>query len=302
MKLPLICPATHQDLRLSGHEYLSADGLAYPLIDEIPWLFPDPKPTLSDWRGRANVLFDQLENEIENLKKSIKAASSNITRERLEHVRKLKIENIEMLRRTLEPLKPAMKSNPGLKKTMGYRLPLRQGLLGYFPNLIRDWCADFESENQTLFDATISVLTRAKPVRFDGELRILVLGSGGSRLAYDVANKFSKSMVVAFDLNPILLLAAKRLNDGKKQNAVETSFSPKNSRAPGRVVELSAPNGPAKNLRFVFGDVYALPFQTSFFDIVITPWLIDILPRRFEDLCISIARVTTSGGVWINSG
>lgn len=302
MKLPLVCPATRQDLRLMGHEYTAAGGISYPMVGDIPWLFPDAKHTLAEWRERAALSLEHLAGEIELLKVEAKASPSTVTRERLENLRKLKIRHLELLRRILEPLKPSAKLNLTQKKAYGYRLPLRQGLLGYFPNLIRDWSGGFESENAELFAATLEILKQTKPVIESAELRILVLGAGGSRLAYDFAKKFPKSQVVAFDLNPVLLLAAKQICDGRKLAASELSVSPKDAREPGQAVELSLPHGPANNLQFVFGDVYALPFQTSSFDICISPWLVDIVPRRFSELCSSIAQVVKPSGVWVNSG
>lgn len=302
MKLPLSCPSTLEDIKRLGHELSGARGISYPFVGDIPWLFPDPKITLGDWRVRCRLLLDQLEGEIASLKTALKEATTDATRQRLETTRHLKIRNLEMLKRVLEPLKPNLKINAPTANAMGYRLPLRQGLLGYFPNLIRDWSGRFEEENKILFEATLKVLLETKPVRPENEFRALVLGAGASRLAYDFALKFPKSSVVAYDLNPMLLLAAKSINDGKKIHAVEYSMSAKDSANPGREVELAAPSGPAANLQFVFGDVYALPFPASTFDVVLTPWLIDIVPRQFDELARSIARVTANRGVWVNSG
>ena len=143
MKLPLACPSTLQTIKLIGYDFSGAGGVSYPIVGGIPWLFPDPKLTLSDWRGRCQLLLEQLEIEISNLKVAIKETPSDLTRQRLETTRQLRIRNLEMLKRILEPLKPSLKMNAATKKAIGYRLPLRQGLLGYFPNLIRDWSGSF---------------------------------------------------------------------------------------------------------------------------------------------------------------
>lgn len=301
MKLTVQCPSTQSSLRLAGHEWIG-EKTAYPLVGDIPWLFPDPKHTLADWRERASLSIDHLEGEVEELKTAAKAATSELTRARLEKVRTLKIRHLEMLRRVLEPLKPYAKLNLAQKKAYGYRLPLRQGLLGYVPNLIRDWSGQFETENKALYDSTISLLKKTKPIVESAELRILVLGSGSSRLAYDIASKFPKAQVVAFDLNPLLLLAAKQICNGTEIRATEFSVSPKDSAEPGRELKLSRPGAEARNLEFVFGDVYALPFPDATFDICISPWLVDILPRRFADLCSTVARTVKEKGVWVNSG
>lgn len=302
MKLPLQCPSTNSQLRLVGHEWVTDTKTSYPLVGGVPWLFPDPKHTLADWRERASLSIEHLEKEVEDLKAASKATASELTRDRLEKVRTLKIRHLEMLRRVLEPLKPFAKLSLTQKKAYGYRLPLRQGLLGYVPNLIRDWSGQYESENKALFDSTIDLLKKTKPIVDTAELRILVLGSGSSRLAYDIALKFPKSQVIAFDLNPLLLLAAKQISAGTKVRATEFSVSPKDSAEPGRELELSRPGPETPNLEFIFGDVYALPFQDASFDICVSPWLVDILPRRFAELCATVARVVKPQGVWANSG
>ncbi len=301
-KLHLQCPSSAQPLRQSGREWTCANGTTYPGVDEIPWLFPDPKHTLAEWRERASLSIEHLESEVEDLKVSMKGSSSALTRERIEKLRTLKIRHLEMLRRTLEPLKPFTKLSLQQKKAYGYRLPLRQGLLGYVPNLIRDWSGLYESENEALLESTLGFLKKSKPVLETAELRILVLGAGSARLAYDIAKRFPNSQVVAFDLNPLLLLAAKQINEGETLRAAELSVSPKNPMEPGRAVDLKAPQGKAENLEFVFGDVYALPFPDASFDVCVSPWLVDILPRHLENLCASVARVMKPGSAWVNAG
>lgn len=301
-KLHLQCPSSSQPLRQSGHEWTCASGTTYPAVDGIPWLFPDPKHTLAEWRERASLSIEHLESEVDDLKVSLKSTSSALTRERIEKLRTLKIRHLEMLRRVLEPLKPFTKLSLQQKKAYGYRLPLRQGLLGYVPNLVRDWSGLYENENLALFESTIGFLKESKPVIESTELRILVLGAGSARLAYDLAVRFPNSQVVAFDLNPLLLLAAKQICEGDTLRGAELSVSPKNPMEPGRAVDLKSPGETPSNLHFIFGDVYALPFPDASFDICVSPWLVDILPRHLENLCASVARVTKPSGAWVNAG
>ncbi|MDZ4083691.1 MAG: class I SAM-dependent methyltransferase, partial [Bdellovibrionales bacterium] len=300
------CPASGEPLKDAGHQLVGASS-TYPKVSDIPWLFPDPKHVLANWRERADRLLQEYASEITDLKETIKESSSTLTKQRLENIRTLKIQQLEMLKRILEPMKPGTKLSLPKKSAFGYRLPFSQGLLGYFPNIARDWGKGAEHadlENQTLFDTTFQALKAADSTidAVGTSKRILVLGSGASRLAYDLAIRLPNSTVVAFDLNPVLLLAAKSINDGEKLKAVTFSASPRDRMNPGQSIELVAPKGNASNLKFVFGDVYALPFQVETFDVCITPWLVDILPRRFSELANSIRRVLRPKGHWINCG
>lgn len=300
------CPASGQQLKDAGHQ-LVGESSTYPKVSEIPWLFPDPKHVLANWRERADRLLKEYASEITDLKESIKESSSQLTKERLENIRALKIQRLEMLKRILEPMKPSTKLSLPKKSAFGYRLPFNQGLLGYFPNIARDWGKGIEQaeiENHKLFETVLQAIKVAVPTidTRDEPRRILVLGSGASRLAYDLAVQFPNTTVVALDLNPVLLLAAKAINDGEKLKAVMFSASPRDRMNPGEAIELIAPSGKASNLKFVFADVYALPFQSETFDLCITPWVVDIVPRRFSNLVTSIRRVVRSNGHWINCG
>ncbi|MBL7688098.1 MAG: methyltransferase domain-containing protein [Bdellovibrionaceae bacterium] len=298
----LVCPVLRHPLKKVNGELASEIAtppmIKYPILDEIPWLFPDPKHTLHEWRERSQVLLNHLDGEIGDLKVSAGETDSPLARKRIESIRALKIRQFEFLKKTLEPLKPGKVGQKGaLEKSQafGYRLPLRQGLLGYFPNLVRDWSAHFEKENQISFDAI------KDQIPLDAST-VLVLGAGGARLAYDVAKAHPTATIIAFDLNPVLLFAAQSLNRGKSTQAAEFSVAPKDPSRPGQVVTLEAKLGPAPNLHFVFGDVYHLPFATESFDVCLTPWLVDILPRHVDCLLASVSQVLKSGGRWINFG
>lgn len=300
------CPVTNEPLSDAGHQ-LVGGNVTYPKVSGIPWLFPDPKHVLANWRERADRLLQEYAAEISDLKESAKDSTSQVTKQRLETIRTLKIQQLEMLKRILEPMKPGTKLSLPKKLAFGYRLPFSQGLLGYFPNIARDWAHGNETadaENQKLFETTLAAISNdlKEKLEKDNLSRILVLGSGASRLAYDVAMQFPKATVIALDLNPVLLLAAQSVNSGEKLKAITFSVSPRDRMNPGQIAELRAPKGTATNLEFVFADVYALPFLEAQFDLCLSPWLVDILPRRFEELTKSIARVMKPKSAWVNCG
>lgn len=296
------CPTSGESLKDAGHQLIGTNA-TYPKVSDIPWLFPDPKHVLASWRERADRLLQEYAAEVTDLKETIKDSSSTLTKQRIERIRSLKIQQLETLKRILEPMKLGTKLSLPKKTAFGYRLPFNQGLLGYFPNVARDWGAGNEladHENRMLFETTLNAIPAE--IQNHQPRRILVLGSGASRLAYDVAKHFPKSLVVALDLNPVLLLAAKSVTDGERLKAVTFSVSPRDRLNPGKTIDLVAPKGQATNLKFAFGDVYALPFQEETFDLCISPWLVDILPRRFSELTNSIYQVLKPDGHWVNCG
>lgn len=58
----------------------------------------------------------------------------------------------------------------------------------------------------------------------------------------------------------------------------------------------------AGRLAYVLGDVHRPPFRHGAFDTVVTPWLVDILPERFEALCARVNALLAPGGRWLNFG
>src|SRR5690606_32054185 len=60
---------------------------------------------------------------------------------------------------------------------------------------------------------------------------------------------------------------------------------------------------PARDgLAYVLGDVHRPPFRHGAFDTVVTPWLVDILPERFDTLCARVNALLATDGRWLNFG
>ena len=52
------------------------------------------------------------------------------------------------------------------------------------------------------------------------------------------------------------------------------------------------------SLRFVLGDATSAPFAPQSFDIVMTPWLIDILPHDLRLFMPQVNRLLPQNGLW----
>jgi hypothetical protein len=50
------------------------------------------------------------------------------------------------------------------------------------------------------------------------------------------------------------------------------------------------------------GDAHRLPFAAESFDTIVTPWLIDILPERFDHFALRVNAMLAPQGRWINFG
>ncbi len=115
----------------------------FPVIGEIPWLFPEPRQALAEWRGRLSLLTQHLASEATAMRASLgrgcargghaPAAGARRARER----------------RSDRATAPALLAPLGLDQAsiaeathqgLGTRLPTEQGLTNYYVNLHRDWC------------------------------------------------------------------------------------------------------------------------------------------------------------------
>ncbi|MES2962844.1 MAG: PqqD family peptide modification chaperone [Bdellovibrionota bacterium] len=295
-----VSPVTLGRLRDEGHQWVcESSGARFPIVGGVPWLLPDARVSWSEWKHRTQALVAHYERFAQTLKESLKnPALSPSTRSRIEGTRETTLRHVEFLRDVLSPLKPQTKLQGELASAFGYSVPANQGLLGYFPNLVRDWSAS-HGENE----ASFAILKAALGTREPGTT--LVLGSGGGRLAFDFHDSIQTRGVPTYcaDINPILTYSAKRIFEGETLKVCEFPVAPRDlEAAKGAVHACRAPKHASDGLHVLFADAFALPFADGALDTVITPWLVDIVPHRFEAIVREINRVLKVGGAWVNTG
>jgi len=159
---------------------------------------------------------------------------------------------------------------------------------------LRDWAwptdAGWEDENRQAHGQLMD--------HVGGELgRVLVLGAGASRLAYDLHRDARHT--VALDLSPFPLLVAASIWSGQTIEMWE--FPPVPRTAPSRRWEAAAP-APAPGLVAVAADGLDPPFEAGSFDTVVTPWFIDQIPRDLPRLLQVLRFLLVPGGRWLNLG
>jgi hypothetical protein len=190
----------------------SACSSGYPMIGGIPWLFPDPRLALAEWRARLVLLTQHLMSEAAAMRAGVMPGIAPATRRRLESVAAAYEDQAARLRALLAPLGLDAAGTPEpVHHALGTRLPIEQGLTNYYVNLHRDW-AWGEEENS----ATLAEIGAALDGGWAGLGRTLVQGAGAGRFAYDLHAAGGAPLTVATDFNPLLLFAARELYAGRE--------------------------------------------------------------------------------------
>jgi SAM-dependent methyltransferase len=270
----------------------------YPVIGGIPWLFPEPRQALAEWRGRLGLLTQHLASEATAMRATLgEGALEAGTRRRLEHVACANDDQIERLRRLLAPLGI---DQGGIAESthlgLGTRLPTEQGLTNYYVNLHRDWCWG-EEENQAAVNELRSLLGT-----LNGLGRVLVQGAGAGRLAYDLHALSDATLTVATDFNPLLLFAARELFAGGSVELYEFPIAPRSIEDHAVLRRLVAPAPARSGLELVAADALQPPFADGAFDTVVTPWFVDIIGEPFARVAARVNLALKPGGRWINYG
>ena len=134
--------------------------------------------------------------------------------------------------------------------------------------------------------------------------RVLILGAGSARLAFDLACEITCDEIVATEINPLLFLAAKEILDGKALDLYEIAELPASLETASVKRSLKIPtNAQMKSkLTLLFNDFTEDRLQEAQFDVVITPWFIDVVGLPFETTRLKINRLLTLDGSWVNLG
>jgi SAM-dependent methyltransferase len=173
-------------------------------------------------------------------------------------------------------------------------------VLSYAPNIHRDWCWG-DAENQQVCDHLLTALETAGANRTDSESEILILGCGAGRLAYDLHAHLGAAQTWALDSNPLLCLIGSRVSHGEQLELTEFPLAPVSLDDAARSRVLRAP-AIADNLHFVCADGLCPPFAAASFDLVVTPWLIDVVDAPVSNTLQVIARMLKPGGTWLQHG
>ena len=294
----LACPRCDQPLAATGDGLRCAGcRVDFPRLDSIPWLFAEPGAALGEWRGRLHFSLQRTDRDEQQLRAALERPGLRAaTRARLALLADATADHGRRLRTLLAPLElehyaATIETHLALRT----RLPAEQGLTTYYANVHRDW-AWGEEENEASYRILENALGGAAPGR------VLVLGAGAGRLAYDVHVRAAANLTVALDFNPLLMLLAQRVVRGERVELFEFPIAPRTTADNAVLRSLAAPAPAREGFACVLADAHRPPFRRGAFDTVITPWLVDILPERFEALSARINALLAPGGRWLNFG
>jgi uncharacterized protein YbaR (Trm112 family) len=282
----------------NGVYHCDACKIDFPSIDGIPWMFADPEATLGEWRGRLQFSLQQLSHEALRLEAELKQEDLRpLAKRRIERYKKATESHRRSLQKLLQPVDvQSMQGNYESYLALRTRLPADQALNTYYANVHRDWAWGDEENNASLNQIRAVVQESA-------ELgKVLVIGAGASRLAYDLHMQMDCTATIAMDFTPLLLLIAKAVTRGDTLKMYEFPIAPKSLEDDAVLRSLGAPEVVREEFHFVLGDALRPPFAPGSFDTVVTPWLIDIVTEDLPVLAARINGLLRNDGRWINFG
>lgn len=296
----LACPRCEQSLRQYPDRSwgCGACGLAFPSLLDVPCLFAEPAATLTEWRGRLQFSLEKLAHEAGELQAELQNPRlRSLTRDRLTLLNRAMLDQLKRLRELLAPLsihqaQAALATHLALQT----RLPGDQGLTTYYQNLHRDW-AWGEAENEAALRLVGGALPAVAAVD-----SVLVLGAGAGRLAYDLHQEYAIGLTLALDFNPLLTLVARRAVAGEVTELWEFPLAPRTLADHAVLRELVAPQPVREGFQLILGDALRPPLAAGSFDVIVTPWVVDILPEDFRTLAARINVLLKPGGRWICFG
>ena len=299
----LACPRCQADLEKSAQGNLTCRpcGTTYPMLGSTPFLYPDPGRALQDWRCRFSRLTSEIQSRIDAIEQS--SPGTQCGHERLAKLSQAYHGYLEELAGVLAPLRP------GAPVAEEVHLALGSGhaLDAYHGNIFRDWCWGQEENSLVLQHLTGMLETQPR--------RVLVLGSGAGRLAFDLHQHFclaggsqndqqartSNLTTIALDSNPLLSLVAGAMFQGQPLTLTEFPRAPV---AADDVAVRHTLNSVAAEpgLVSVCADALATPFAPRSFDLVVTSWLLDVMESPLADMVNRVAQLLSEGGIWIYHG
>ena len=300
LETALACPRCDKTPLASSEGAYRCDAckVDFPSIDGIPWLFAEPQATLGEWRGRLQFALQKLSHEAARLEAELKDEDLRpLTRRRIERYKKALESHRRSLQKLLRPVDvQSMQGSHETYLALRTRLPADQALNTYYANVHRDWCWGDEENAASL--------KQIRAVAGDSaELgKVLVLGAGAGRLAYDMHMQMDCTATVAMDFNPLLALIAQQLTQGKKLKLYEFPIAPRSLEDDAVLRTLAAPDVVTDNFHLVLADALRPPFAEAAFNTVVTPWLIDIVTEDLPVLAARINRLLADDGRWINFG
>jgi len=250
-------------------------------------LLPEPDRWRASWRRQLDQLGRAAAETVEMFEKELrKPALLPDTRLRLET-------QIALTRQTLAEVTAIIAPAAGPRLDDPVPAPVIDPL-NTFHYLYRDW-AETEENGEAL--ACVSSVLDDAPLG-----RVLVIGAGAGRLAYDLHRARGARLTIALDIDPLVALVAQQMVSGRSLALTEARSNATEMTRFGRSRTLRAPAGAVDRFHVLLGNGLQPPLRDGVFDTVLTPWFIDVVPPDLRDFIGVLHRLLAPGGRWINYG
>lgn len=271
-----------------------ACGQSYPSVASIRVLLANPVGHVNNWRAQLGFILEQGAETKRALE--LQAGEPDIgeaTRTRLRALARAVADQVADAASVIAP-------------ALGGPLPPREdagvprGATDYMSYLFRDWAWSDGHDPET--ERSLAAIRRVTSGRDLG--RMLVLGAGACRLAYDLHVHGPAAETAVVDVDPYLLIIAEAVVRGAAVSLTESSVNAPEVDPVARRWTLSAPSGllGPNAFHFFFANGVEPPFAAASFDTVVTPWFIDQVPVDLGDLLRRLHALLAPGGRWINHG
>jgi SAM-dependent methyltransferase len=144
------------------------------------------------------------------------------------------------------------------------------------------------------------VLARLGSDRTIGKL--LVLGAGAGRLAYDLHVALDATLSVLLDQNPLVSLVGRRVVAGHSLRLFEIPRNPLTKDHAALERELRRPGPAAPGLGFVLADARLRMTRAGAFDAVLAPWYVDRVEQPLHKVIAIAHRALAPGGRFVHHG
>ncbi len=272
----------------------SSCGKNYERVGRIPVLLPRPGDQVRLWRQQLGLLVAQGQEMQSGL--DAETNRSDLLPSGRARLRAMSASVRDQLGDIVARLGPAL-GGP-LDPSEGVGLP--RGVAEYSHYLYRDWGWDGagDSENQRALDA-IRAAVGTRPLG-----RMLVLGGGACRLAYDLHREGGARETAVVDIDPFLFVIAEAVIRGECVRATEATANVHEMANVARSWSLHAPAGPLAEeaFHFFFANGLSPPFRAGAFDTIVTPWFIDQVPTDLPVFLAKLRALLRPGGCWVNHG
>ncbi|HEY7772375.1 MAG TPA: hypothetical protein VIC26_04285 [Marinagarivorans sp.] len=170
----------------------------------------------------------------------------------------------------------------------------------YYEIMLRDWGWPGEENPNALAQALACLPNNIKAQR------ILVLGAGAARLSWDLHCALQPNCTIALDSNPVLLILANALI--RKRQPIELAefkVFPQAGKEFTRSWPLQPPaeNSALADSWYALGaNAWSAPLEPNSFDLIVTPWFIDVNGGDVRDTIGVVSRLLAPEGRWLNTG